>query len=79
MILWAGFIGVIMAAVLVLDRDWRLVPSFVIRRFVWAALLIGVVTVKLSATDLFINCDWDSLVSAYGEGWAWVMWIMAGC
>ena len=79
MVLWAGFIGVIIAAILVLDRDWQLVPSFVIRRFVWAGLIIGVVSVKLSAVDLFLECDWATLTSNYGEAVAWVMWIMSGC
>ena len=78
MVLWSGFVGVILAAVLILDRDWQTVPAWLVRRLVIVGLMVGIAT-RLWAFDLFLNCDWDALVDYYGYAGAWAYWIWAGC
>jgi hypothetical protein len=72
------FVGVILLPILIMNKE-QLKRS----KLALVALLLLPFLLFLPATaqafDLFVSCDWDSLVATYGEYGAWAAWIWGGC
>jgi hypothetical protein len=71
------FVGVILLPILIINREQMRLSKLALVALLLLPFLVVPATVE--AFDLFINCDWDSLVNTYGEAGAWLFWIWGGC